>query len=370
MTRLLKSLLQQHGALLLLLSSSYGSSFEREGDNRVSAVFCPSNTTHIGWLTPSWQECVQHTRAEAVVESMEFLRKNLVSFDVGTAEALGFEKTDDRMAEDLRQLQADDESSSSSSSDDVKSERHVLPDGLSNGIVQDTIQIALDSKVDYYWTQSIPKDVYFEYVLAYSNVDEARNNWRPLLKEALAPTIQYLRRIRMMVNLETVVQEVNTRLWSSFSNVNNGSPITFKEGQTPLIYDPMSVILYGYASCTGLSILLVDALRTVGVPARIAGTPAWNGKIENGNHSWVEFYSTVTGTWKFIEAIATKNVRSYNPCDNWFCNKKHFDGKTKVYAAKMVKTDDTYFPMSWDASNHEVPGEDRTDDVTAICSKC
>jgi len=38
------------------------------------------------------------------------------------------------------------------------------------------------------------------------------------------------------------------------------------------------------ASCTGLSILLVDALRSVGIPARFAGTAAWHD--DRGNHSW------------------------------------------------------------------------------------
>ena len=47
--------------------------------------------------------------------------------------------------------------------------------------------------------------------------------------------------------------------------------------RTPHIYDPMSTLLYGYASCTGVSILFVDALRTIGIPARVVGTPAWHG---------------------------------------------------------------------------------------------
>jgi transglutaminase-like putative cysteine protease len=33
----------------------------------------------------------------------------------------------------------------------------------------------------------------------------------------------------------------------------------------------MQVIAAGYASCTGLSIFLVDALRAVGIPARVTG---------------------------------------------------------------------------------------------------
>ncbi len=35
---------------------------------------------------------------------------------------------------------------------------------------------------------------------------------------------------------------------------------------------PFQVIAAGFASCTGLSIFLIDALRSVGVPARLAGS--------------------------------------------------------------------------------------------------
>ncbi len=51
------------------------------------------------------------------------------------------------------------------------------------------------------------------------------------------------------------------------------------------------------ASCTGLSILLVDACRSVGIPARLAGTPMWSNK--SGNHTWVEVWDN---GWHFIGA--------------------------------------------------------------------
>ena len=53
----------------------------------------------------------------------------------------------------------------------------------------------------------------------------------------------------------------------------------------------------GLASCTGLSILLIDACRSVGVPARFVGTPLWADG--SGNHSWVEIWD---GGWHFVGA--------------------------------------------------------------------
>ncbi len=56
-----------------------------------------------------------------------------------------------------------------------------------------------------------------------------------------------------------------------------------KADQSP--YESMEA---GMASCSGLSILLIDACRSVGIPARFTGTALWYN--ESGNHSWVEFW--------------------------------------------------------------------------------
>ena len=53
----------------------------------------------------------------------------------------------------------------------------------------------------------------------------------------------------------------------------------------------------GKVSCTGQSILLVCALRSVGIPARMAGVLTWNHV--RGNHNWVEAWCD--GEWKMLE---------------------------------------------------------------------
>ena len=84
--------------------------------------------------------------------------------------------------------------------------------------------------------------------------------------------------------------------------------------KTPLIMDVMSTITFGFASCTGVSIMFVDALRAVGVPARLVGTPAWNGMIQNGNHNWVEVYTGPEAGWSFMEVLA--HGQRTCPCRN------------------------------------------------------
>jgi len=103
-----------------------------------------------------------------------------------------------------------------------------------------------------------------------------------------------------------------------------------------MIYDPMSIINFGYASCTGVSILYVDALRSVGIPARVAGTPAWNGVTPSldVNHNWVEVYLGVDPDctadcgdgWYINEAYPAGPGETFdNPCDKWFCNAEKFN---------------------------------------------
>ena len=149
---------------------------------------------------------------------------------------------------------------------------------LELGILPATVQQALEVRQNFSWAAKVPEDVWRDYVLPYASVNEARSDWRPLLFQTLNLLDDPSK------SLGDVAMFVNEHLWSY---LNATKPVYFKAQQTPLIYDPMSAIAYGFASCTGLSILYLDALRSVGVPARLVGTPAWHGKYEDGNHNWV-----------------------------------------------------------------------------------
>ena len=262
-----------------------------------------------------------------------------------------------------------------------------LPDGLSDGIVNRTIHLALATKMeDYPWTRRVPRDIFFEYVVSFANVNEARTNWRPLFVNAIEPTLAPLLE-RPDATAEDVVVALNRGLWFALGRADRSSgevqPIRFVSGQTPLVYDPMSTVAFGYASCTGVSILLVNALRAAGVPARLVGTPAWQDIREHGNHNWVEVWTPTSdgkGQWRFFEAnlpggeAADVDKLERDPCRRWFCNKKAL-GKgsgTKVYAARLDReaSGETVYPMAWDWGNHDVLGEDRTEWYQRICGSC
>ena len=279
------------------------------------------------------------------------------------------------------------------------------PDGLGQGLIGPTIDLALQAKMDYPWTDALPKDIFYEYVLNYANLNEARSNWRPLLWDRLTPLVHAKMNATHPTPLEPndVVRLVNQHLWNAFPGHES---IYFHSGQTPLIFDPMSVIVFGYASCTGLAILLVSALRTVGIPARVVGTPAWNANPDKGNHNWVEVYhhspaSTMTDAtttdkmakneWIFFEPSANQTQvddLTTKPCSKWFCGPGRFPSPaatagsssnvSQVYAARLVFDDNApsssssslFYPMPWEWDSRDVPGENRTQYYQRVCSQC
>lgn len=280
---------------------------------------------------PITYDCLSFTTAFA--ESMQYLRDNLALFDEINKGSLGFVTSD--------------------------------PLAVNEGIANRGTNISLQVRSLYQWAAAVPKDIYLEYVLPFSNVNEARTNWRellfPIVQKILTETGDDLDKY----STTNVVTAVNNALWTGAM----GKDIIFKSSQTPLIYDPMSVLAFGYGSCTGVSIFFIDALRSVGIPSRLAGTPAWNGIPQNGNHNWLEVWDPSSG-WQFIEgAPAGGGETLQDPCDKWFCSPSNMDG-TELFAARFLQSEPIRYPMAWDLGNTEIPGENRTAYYHTACSAC
>lgn len=366
------------------------------GSTLTDSLNCRSNATHIVWKVPSSApklyeyrqkqvtqgirklaidsnptrpttavyQCTIQTRKEAESACMSFLKTNVMRFDEPFLETMGIPLDDDG----------------------------VEADGLGNGLVGPTIQISLEAKVRYKWTDDLPPDIFFNYVLNYANLNEARTNWRPLIVDVLKfnesdlyqksltnpPTTTISTESKESnLTITSVTTWVNKHLWTRLAR-RVDEPIYFKSSQTPLIFDPMSTISFGYASCTGTSILFCNALRAVGVPARVAGTPAWYGNRTDGNHNWVEVFVPNSdkvggGEWKFLEpspALPHVDTLDNNPCDRWFCDPSRFPA-SKVFAATLSSSDASgYFPLAWEWDCQDVPAVNRTDYYARVCSPC
>jgi hypothetical protein len=312
-----------------------------DGAIPVQELDCPFD---IMWMTIS----------EAQRMAYQYLRSNVMLFDVPFLETLGFVK-DDNAAD--------------------------LPDGLSGGLIGPTIHYALQAKIEFAYTDELPLEIWREYVLNYANANEARSNWRPLLWKVLRPLSS------STTNNDTiasVVRKVNQHMWTLLAPKGQDS-IRFVAGQTPLIFDPMSVLVFGTASCTGCAILFINALRTLGVPARLVGTPAWHNQRSQGNHNWVEVWQPTTmnatsdygGTWTILEPTLPPSTDPDNlerdPCTRWFCHPDRFSSTnaTHVFAARLDRSAaETYYPLSWEWNNRDVMGDNVTERYYHICSQC
>lgn len=105
---------------------------------------------------------------------------------------------------------------------------------------------------------------------------------------------------------------------------------------------PTESIKSGIATCTGLSILLVDACRSVGIPARVAGTEMWWNM--RGNHTWVEVWD---GGWHFVGA-AEPDAAGLD--HGWFvadAAKAQREVRQHAIWATSFKPTGDYFPLVW-----------------------
>lgn len=212
---------------------------------------------------------------------------------------------------------------------------------LHRNYLLENVALAFQARAAAPWGKKLPEEIFLNDVLPYANINERRDDWRKDFRTRFAPLVKACKTpgdAAMCLN-----KEIFPLLKVQYHATKRPKP-----DQSP--YESIEA---GYASCTGLSILLVDACRAVGVPARLAGTPAWT--TTRGNHTWVEIWN---GEWHFLGAAEP------GPLDRtWFVeNASHADASTpehRIYAASWRKTG-TPFLLVWDPSIRYVSAVDVT----------
>ena len=196
------------------------------------------------------------------------------------------------------------------------------------------------------WGKDIPEGIFFNNVLAYANVDEKRDPWRKELYELCMPIVKDCK------TPSEAVQKINTELFPILK-------LRYAPQKRDPNLSPKEAMAQGTASCTGLSIVLSDACRSVCVPARLAGTANWWDK--RGNHAWVEIWDK---DWHFTGACEPDKQGLDR---GWFVGdaaKARKDSlEHAIYAASFEKTGQ-HFPLVWDRKKTTVPGENVTDRYT------
>jgi len=215
---------------------------------------------------------------------------------------------------------------------------------LSDGFLEAHAAAILADRESQPWHKTVPDEIFDEYVLPFATLDESREAWVDRLKP-------------ITTNLTTNAKTCGEA--AEMLNAGIFDRLAVHYNATKRLRPDQSVgesTSSGFASCTGLSIILVNACRSVGVPARIVGVEDWvspKGPTYqgNGNHTWVEVWDG--RQWRFIGASEKSQLDQ-----TWFADR----AKTAleqmpshaIFATCLTDSTD-HFPMVWSMDDHSVP---------------
>ena len=228
--------------------------------------------------------------------------------------------------------------------------------------IAENIRLALEARHRFPWAQQVPWPLFLNDVLPYACLDEDRDPWRA----------DFLRRFGTLVK-DCPTRDAAARLINEKIQAEVG--VKYSTQRRAPNQSPRDSMRQGLASCSGLSILLCDAFRAVGLPARVAGVPNW--VTVNGNHNWVEVWLGADGAPQPDSEVtpmlsmqwnAAWRVTEYNPDAKgwdhaWFMERAAAANPAKpetwIYATSWARTGLT-FPMAWAMRSQQVHGVNRT----------
>ncbi len=200
------------------------------------------------------------------------------------------------------------------------------------------------------WASLVPKEIFLNDVLPYACLNESRDGGRAKLRELAVPLVKECR------TPGEAAQVLNQKL---FGIVN----VRYSTARKRPDQSALESMETGLASCSGLSILLADACRSVGIPARVAGTPMWTNM--RGNHTWIEVWD---GEWHFAGAAEPDP----NGLDRgWFvgdaAKADDNEPRHRIYASSFRQTG-LSFPLVWNRRIDWVPAVNVTSRYTGAAA--
>ena len=194
--------------------------------------------------------------------------------------------------------------------------------------IRDDVALAYEAWKGAPWAAQISEDLFFDAILPYAHVSEPRAPWRAMMRD------RFLESVKDCKTPTEAVQVLNRTVFPTLK-------VKYSRQRKRADQNLQESMEIGMASCTGLSVILADACRAVGVPARLAGIANWPNK--RGNHTWVEVWD---GEWHFTGAA--EPAAELN--QTWFENDAALatpgSRRTGVWAATWRRTGD-WFPMVW-----------------------
>lgn len=209
---------------------------------------------------------------------------------------------------------------------------------------------AYQAREQFPWAKAIPDSIFLNEVLPYVSLNEKRESWRKEFYE------RFSKYVAKCTNIFEAIDSVNI-------NIRDEVVVDYNTKREKPDQAPFESMRQHMASCTGLSILLTDAFRAVGIPSRVAGTPNWHD--ERGNHNWTEVWAD--GKWYFTEYYFPGQL------DNaWFfadAGQAVKNNPDKAIYASSFKPTGISFPLVWDENIRYVYAENVTDRYTDLYQK-
>jgi hypothetical protein len=200
---------------------------------------------------------------------------------------------------------------------------------LSSEFLLENVRLAYRAWREAPWHAEVGEPLFFNNVLPYASVNERRDRWRAEFVEKLQPLVKDAR------SPGEAAAILNNEIFKLFQ-------VRYSTKRAKADQSPLESMHSGLASCTGLSVLLIDACRAVGVPARFVGTPLWSDR--SGNHSWVEVWD---GDWHFTGAAEPAGMELDQ---GWFAARaaraQRDVPRHAIYATSFKRTPLT-FPCVW-----------------------
>jgi len=218
---------------------------------------------------------------------------------------------------------------------------------LSGSFLLDNVNLAYEAWEQSPWHDQVSPELFYNDVLPYASLNEQREAWRAKLRADCLPMIASAR------TPGEAAQLLNQKIFPFYR-------VRYNTARHRPDQAPGESIASGIATCTGLSILLVDACRAVGVPARVAGTAMWSNM--RGNHTWVEVWD---GGWHFCGAAEPD---SGGLDHGWFVSaatKALRDVPEHAIWATSFRPTGNFFPLVWLPGDKSVPAVNVTDRYTA-----
>lgn len=134
------------------------------------------------------------------------------------------------------------------------------------------------------WQQDIPTDIRTHYLESDRVLSEDACDWRKPVADIFEPAVKDCKTAR-----EAVLHIA--------ANMTQLTGTYYSAERRRQDMNALEALAEKKISCTGQTILMVCAFRSIGIPARAVGVPTWNHI--RGNHTWPEVW--LDGNWEMIE---------------------------------------------------------------------